>query len=233
MIAYSTSHHPRSGVYLLEVLVALAIFLLSFAALGHLVQMSADRAVEVQMQSHAARLAQSKLHEVVWGIEPLSSSNGTFDEDTDWQWTLDCEQGNLSNLWNVTVTVHRDLSDGRHIEFALNQMVLDPSIRGSTFDTPAADTTPDTNTTGGSSGASGGAGATGGASGAGAASGAGGAGATSRPAASGGGAMPTGGMTTPPSGGPTRGGAGGGTTAPTSGTPTTPRSGSTGSRTGP
>jgi type II secretory pathway pseudopilin PulG len=217
MIAPSSLKHSRPGISLLEVLAALAIFLVSFAALGHLVQSSADRALDVQLQSHAARLAQSKLHEVVWGIEPLSSSNGTFGEDADWQWTLDCEQGNLANLWNVTVTVRRDLIDGTHIEFALNQMVLDPSMRGSTFDTPAADMTPDTNASGGSSGAGGAGGA---AAGGGAASGAtpSGGGATSRPATSGGaGSMPSGG------GGPGRQGSGG-MGGPTPVSPTPPRS---------
>jgi type II secretion system protein I len=229
MIAPSSLKRARPGISLLEVLAALSIFLISFAALGHLVQSSADRALDVQLQSQAARLAQSKLHEVVWGIEPLSSSSGSFDDDpndTGWQWTLDCEQGNITNLWNVTVTVHRDLIDSTHIEFTLNQMVLDPSMRGSTFDTPAADTTPDTNTTSGSSGAGAtGGGASGaGASGGGATSGAGG-GATSRPATSGGaGAMPSGGGATRPTSG--------GGTGPTSGTPTTPKTG-TSPKTGP
>jgi general secretion pathway protein I len=218
MIAPSSLKRSRPGVSLLEVLAALSIFLVSFAALGHLVQSSADRALDVQLQSHAARLAQSKLHEVVWGIEPLSSTSGSFYDDpndTGWQWTLDCEQGNITNLWNVTVTVHRDLNDGTHIEFTLNQMVLDPSMRGSTFDTPAADTTPDTNTTSGSSGA-GGAGA-----GAGAASGA-----ATKPATSGGaGAMPTGGGATRPTSG--------GSTGPTTGGATPPRTGATTPKTGP
>jgi hypothetical protein len=231
MIASSPTRPRRSGVSLLEVLAALTIFLFSFAALGHLVQTSADRALAVQMESQAARLAQSKLHEVVWGIEPLSSSSGTFDDDpneTGWQWTLDCEQGNITNLWNVTVTVHRDLNDGTHIEFTLNQMVLDPSMRGSTFDTPAADTTPDTNTTSGASGAGG---AAAGASGASAASGA-----ATKPATSGGGgAMPSGGGATRPTSGGSTGPTPGATTPPRTGTtsPTPPKTGTTAPKTGP
>ena len=77
---------PRSGLSLLEVLAALSIFLMSFVAIGRLVSVASDHALEVEMQSQAAQLAQSKLNEVVSGALPLSSQNGTVDEDPDWQW---------------------------------------------------------------------------------------------------------------------------------------------------
>jgi general secretion pathway protein I len=234
MIVSNTSSVVRRGITLLEVLVSLAIFLMSLIAIGHLIGTGADLAIDVKNESRASQLCQSKLHEVVWGIEPLSSSSGTFDlDDSDWQWTVDCEQGNIANLWNVTVTVRRETNGGSPVEFTLSQMVLDPSVRGSTFDTPAADTTPDTNTAGGSSGSAGAGGASGGASGGGAAAGARGGAASRSPTSGGAGAMPTGGAGAMPTGGGATRPTSGGTPAPTTGTPTAPRSGSATPRTGP
>jgi type II secretion system protein I len=141
MIVSTTTRLGRRGVTLLEVLVSLSIFLFSLIAIAHLISVGADQAVAVQEESRATQLCQSKLAEVVWGIEPLGSSGGSFDEP-DWSWSQDSTQSDLTGLWNVKVTVRKEHSDGSAFEFSLTQMVLDPSYRGSTFDTPpaAADT---------------------------------------------------------------------------------------------
>jgi hypothetical protein len=119
----------------MEVLAALAIFLISMIALGQLLTVSGERAFEVQQQSHAAQLCQSKLAEVVSGVVPLSSTSESYDEDSDWQWTLDAEQDSaITGLWRVQVKAFRDFPDGSHYESSVSQMVLDPSLRGSTAD---------------------------------------------------------------------------------------------------
>jgi type II secretory pathway pseudopilin PulG len=118
----------------MEVLVALTIFLLSFVALGKLVTLASDEAVEVQYQSEATHMAQSKLNEVLAGSLPLSSQQGTIDEDPTWQWSVDAEQtGDVASLWTVKVRVWRQYGD-HEIDSTLAQMVLDPSVRGSMFD---------------------------------------------------------------------------------------------------
>jgi hypothetical protein len=107
---------------------------MSFVAIGRLVSVASDHALEVEMQSQAAQLAQSKLNEVVSGALPLSSQSGTIDEDTDWQWSVDAEQSSdLTGLWNVKVRVWRKV-DEHEVDATLAQMVLDPSARGSVFD---------------------------------------------------------------------------------------------------
>jgi Tfp pilus assembly protein PilV len=163
-LATRISGTGRSGLSLLEVLTALAIFLVSLIALGQLLTISGERAYEVQQQSHAAQLCQSKLAEVVSGAVALSSTSASFDEDPDWQWNLDAEQdSSITGLWRVQVKVSRDLVDGSHYESTINQMVLDPSLRGSTSDSlqsPIVGSNPSTGSGGGSSGSgSGGAGA--------------------------------------------------------------------------
>ncbi len=146
----------RPGLSLLEVLTALAIFLVSLIALGQLLTISGERAYEVQQQSHAAQLCQSKLAEVVSGAVSLSSTSESFDEDPDWQWNLDAEQdSSITGLWRVQVKVSRDLADGSHYESTFHQMVLDPSLRGSTADSlqsPIVGSNPSTGSGGGSSG---------------------------------------------------------------------------------
>jgi type II secretion system protein I len=124
---------------LLEVLISLAIFLLSLVAIGRLVSLSSERAREVQLKAEAMLKCQSKLAEIVGGAEQLTSqSDVPFDEDPSWTWSADCNQGQVTNLWTVQVRVGKQLPDGSRFEVALSQMVLDPSVRGSTINANAA-----------------------------------------------------------------------------------------------
>jgi type II secretion system protein I len=126
---------PRAGFSLLEVIVAMAIFLMSIAVIGEIVTMGGERALDVEQQSEAMMLCQAKMAEVVAGAQPLSSvSDQSFDETSDYTWSLDASQNDITNLWNVNVTVKRERSDGTKIQAVLSQMVLDPSQRGSSQD---------------------------------------------------------------------------------------------------
>src|SRR5438309_10286197 len=102
-------HSTRRGISLMEVLVATAIFLFSMVALGRPIILSGDVSTEVQQQAQAAHLAQSKLAEVIAGVVPLSSqADVPFDEDPDWQWTLDAQTDeSVTGIYRVRVTVSR------------------------------------------------------------------------------------------------------------------------------
>jgi hypothetical protein len=140
----------------MEVLVALSIFLFSMVVLGHLITLGGTQAYEVQQRNEATRRCQSKMNEVVIGAVPLSGQSESSDDDSGWFWAMDCEQGTAPNLWTVQVRAYRKRADGSKIEATLTQMVLDPSVRGSTMDTVAV-TGSDTGsgTSGGSSGTGG------------------------------------------------------------------------------
>jgi general secretion pathway protein I len=127
----------RPGLSLMEVLVALSIFLLSFAVLSQLISLASERAHDVEMRTRAAQLCQSKMNEVSSGIVPLSTVSDTpFDEDGDWQWALDAEaSSSVPNLWTVTVRVSRTNPDGPQANTELWGMLLDPTQRGSALDT--------------------------------------------------------------------------------------------------
>src|SRR5260370_31950113 len=117
----------------------MAIFLFAFAGISRLVSPSGDRALDVKLKSQATQLCQSKLAEVMAGAVPLAAqSDATLDEDPTWTWSLDAEQGNVQGLWNVTVKFSRKRGDSSTLESSLSQMVLDPSLRGSTLDAVAA-----------------------------------------------------------------------------------------------
>ena len=158
----------RPGLSLLEVIIALAVFLLSLVGLGHLVGVASGIASEANQRSQAARLCQSKLDEVVAGSVPLTSQGDTaFDEDPDYHWSLDADQNSTQGLFNVTVRVTRKRPGAGDLTCSISQMVLDPSTLGSTQDSIP----PQMSATAASGGSSGGSGGSGGSSGPSAASG--------------------------------------------------------------
>ncbi|MBX7102480.1 MAG: type II secretion system protein [Gemmataceae bacterium] len=123
----------RRGLSLIEVLLALAIFLFSLVAVSRLIDIGADMALEIDQRGRAAQLAQSKLAEVMAGAVPLNSQGDTPCEgdDADWNWRMDAESETTPGLYKVTVTVGKDTRRGR-VEIAFSQYVLDPTKRGST-----------------------------------------------------------------------------------------------------
>lgn len=194
----------RRGLSLLEVLLAMGIFLLTMVALTQLVILAGDRALDVKMQSQAVQMAQTKMAEVVAGVQPLNGQSGMpFDEDPDWTWSLDVQsvQSNgVTGLSQVTVHVSRSRPDGTKLDFVLSQYVMDPTMRGSSLtiaQLPLAGSMSSKSSTGsassGSAAAGGAAGAAGGATKGGATKG-GGAGPAPK---GGGGAAPKGGSPAP------------------------------------
>jgi prepilin-type N-terminal cleavage/methylation domain-containing protein len=152
----STRQTARRGLSLLEVLMALAIFLISLVGLSQLIEIGGERARDSQLLSHGTWIAQSNLDKLVSGILPLSGQGETAtEEDPDWQFAVDASADSTPGLFLVTVTVSRNRPDGSRFETKLTQYVLDPAIRGSTTGTDAdatgatTDTTGTTGTTGG------------------------------------------------------------------------------------
>jgi general secretion pathway protein I len=139
----------RPGLTLLEVVIALAIFLIALVPIWHLVTLGGEQALDVAHQAQASMLCQAKLDCVKVGAEPLNSS-GTVDigRDLTWNYTIESSPGEVENLYMVKVTVKVDRADGKTIEASLIQMVLDPAWRGSTVST--ATTSSVTTTPGGS-----------------------------------------------------------------------------------
>jgi type II secretory pathway pseudopilin PulG len=134
----------RAGLSLLEVVVALAILAFSIGAIGQLISMSTDRAVEVEREAQGSLLCQRKLAELLIGPNvPASSGYASFPDDEPslqyWQWKADVNPGANDLVYQVQVSVQYDSGDGRTVEIQLGQMLLDPTQRGSNQD-PTANT---------------------------------------------------------------------------------------------
>lgn len=122
----------RRGISILEVLIALAIFLLSLVAISQLMDQGADLAVQLDERTHASMLAQSKLAELIAGSEPLEGHGDTpIDGEPDWYWSLAADADSIPNLYHVVVTVSKETRRGK-IEVSFHQYVVNPTSRGST-----------------------------------------------------------------------------------------------------
>ena len=132
------THHSRRGLTLLEVVVAMAIFMISVLAIYQLLTFGRDRALDVQMQTRTSLRCQSKLAEVIVGEVPLQSTGGYsgFDDekDKDLQWLLTIDELGFDGARQIKVSVKAELPSGRTFETHLAQIILDPEIRGSTLD---------------------------------------------------------------------------------------------------
>ena|SRR5436190_10249714 len=146
----------RRGLSLLEVLVALAIFLMSLVGLGFLLAVAGSTAQETQYRTQAATICQSKMAEVVAGSIPLDGQGGgDVEEDPEYQWSMEVQSGGPQGLSNVTIKVTRKRPDGSMMECSLSQMVFDPKMVGSVHDVPASIAGDDSSTSGTSGSASG------------------------------------------------------------------------------
>jgi Tfp pilus assembly protein PilV len=141
----------RPALSLMEVLVSLAIFLLSLAALTRLVTFAGERALEAQYRSQATLHCLSQLAEVEAGSIALGSQGESpLGDDPDYEWSMDASQGQVAGLWNVTVTVSRKGPGGAPIKVSLSKMVLDPSAVGSTQDSVPVNSSTNNNASSGS-----------------------------------------------------------------------------------
>jgi len=138
---------------LIEVMLALAIMLLSMVAVGQLVNMGSDQSTQARWSVRATRLAEAKMAEVEVGVVSISEGGqGTFDnDDSAWSWSVDPQPAGPPNLYRVDVKVSR--TDGRPFEFTLSRMIYDPALVGSAAqaEQPSDSATTDTTGMGGTS----------------------------------------------------------------------------------
>jgi type II secretory pathway pseudopilin PulG len=137
----------RPAFSLLEVVLASAIFLIALVGLSQLLSVSSEQAIEIQRMNRAAQLLESKMNEVIAGVESLTSRGETpFDEDPDWVWSLAVEPESTPGLYRVTVTVAFARDPDRN--WNVTQFVLDPTQRGG-MEAPAVSGTAAAATSGG------------------------------------------------------------------------------------
>ena len=139
----------RRGMSLIEVLLGLTILLMSLVAIGQLVDIGSDRAMDTRMHVRGTRLAQAKMAEVEAGVVALQgTASGTFDDEPEWSYTVEPTPQTALNLYLVTVKVSRDVK-GRPFEVSLAQYIVDPTKMGTAAqaEKPATDASGNPTTT--------------------------------------------------------------------------------------
>jgi general secretion pathway protein I len=122
----------RNGLTLLEVLVSVAIFLGSLTAIMQLLNTGHQAETSARLQSEAVLRCDSKMAEIVAGIEkPVSSADGTFldDEIGNWKWSVEVTNGTATSLLKITVIVEHS-PDGKNpnAAFSLTRYMRDPQL---------------------------------------------------------------------------------------------------------
>lgn len=103
----------RRGMTLLEVLLALGIFLTAMTAIGQLIRTGSQASVEAQLEADAALRAESILQEILGGVQVMQNAQGVpFDDDPNWNWSLSVTDGPHIDLLRLDVTVVRQVGDG-------------------------------------------------------------------------------------------------------------------------
>jgi general secretion pathway protein I len=126
----------RAGLTLFEVIVAMAIFLISLVPIYQLITLATDRAIDVKMSARTSQLCQSKMSEVIIGVQALDGSGAYADypDQKDIQWKMESSKMGADGLYMVQVWVKYEAEGSGMTESYLSRMVFDPSNRGSTLD---------------------------------------------------------------------------------------------------
>lgn len=120
----------RRGFSLFEVVIALAIFAASIAAIGQLVSSGVRGAVHARLQTQAVMRCESKMAELVAGIATLTSSGGTaFPDDPNWKYTVALLPGPHSDLYLVELNVtYTGAGERSSTSYSIRRLIRDPQV---------------------------------------------------------------------------------------------------------
>ena len=130
------------GFTLLEVILALAILAGAIAVVGEVSSLGLRNAQKARDLTHAQLLCESKLAEIVAGLEPLEAQEGTplgtveDGSEPDWLYSVEVNPTPDTGLVEVRVTVSKDLpAEQRPASFTLVRWMLDPEATATETDT--------------------------------------------------------------------------------------------------
>ena len=126
----SSTHSPRGGLTLLEILLALAIFFGSLVVLSQLAWNGSRAAVQARLKTQAIIRCEAKLAEVLAGAETLQPKTRVpFPDNAAWSWSLSISETVYPDLLQLDVTVsHAGNSRLANVEFSLRRWMRDPSL---------------------------------------------------------------------------------------------------------
>ena len=143
----------RGGLTVYEVFLSLTLLLGALAVLSQHISVGARAGVRGRLQTQAAMLAETKLAEVLGGIEPMSPVGGIplQEAGAGWVWAVDIVAGPTEDLLDLSVTVsHADARGEIDATFTLRRLVRDPQVlldmADAAAEAAAASTTPSSST---------------------------------------------------------------------------------------
>jgi len=123
--------HARAGLTIYEVFLALTLLLGSLAVLSQHIAVGRRAAVQGQLQTRAALLCETKLAEVLSGIEPMTavSSMPIADAGEGWTWSLEVAAGPTEDLLNIAVTAaHTNDRGETDASLTVRRLARDPQV---------------------------------------------------------------------------------------------------------
>jgi type II secretion system protein I len=121
----------RTGLSLLEVILALAILAGALAVLGELVSMGTRSAATARDLTRAQILCESKLAELTLGTEPVVAQQQTeFQMDPEWVYSVAVESLGQTGLVSIRVAVQRESEGERDAAaYSLVRWLPDPNVQ--------------------------------------------------------------------------------------------------------
>ena len=120
----------RTGLTLLEIVLAIAIFFGSMAALSQLAWNGTRASVQARLKSQATIRCEAKLNEVLAGLEPMQARAGVpFPDNGSWTWSQTVNPGSHNELVQIDLTVsHRGTSRLSNVDVTLRRWARQSSL---------------------------------------------------------------------------------------------------------
>lgn len=121
----------RRGLTLYEVFLALALLLGAMAVLSQHIGVGTRAGIRARLQTQAAFHCESKLAEVIAGVEPMTavSEQEIANAGDGWSWSLEVAPGPQPDLLNLSVSVsHVNSTGDRDAFFTLRRLTRDPQM---------------------------------------------------------------------------------------------------------
>lgn len=124
----SPQPRPRTGLTLLEIILALALFFGAMAALSQLSWNGSRAAIQARLKTQAILRCEAKLAEIMAGAERLEpKTRQPFLDDSQWVYSVNITEGSYPELLQVEVRVsHVGKTSLANVEFALHRWMRDP-----------------------------------------------------------------------------------------------------------
>lgn len=130
--AIAASVQNRRGLSLLEIIISVAIFMASLAAIMEGLQIGRRSELSARLQSEAVLRCETVMGEILSGVKEAASAQGNpFDDDEtgNWEWTAEVTEAGTTGLLQVTVLVeHRPGGEEPNAAFTLVRYMRDPQL---------------------------------------------------------------------------------------------------------